>query len=424
MPEYKLRKNILAHFFARTAIVIVLVVLLASIFFYYFELHNFKQDISVDFRVNTADLFRQRDHLSTETDIQPIEQYLKNRIQVDRDIKKLTVYDENLRPICSEVRPGFPASGFLEANRDKFPFSEPVKDIVVEIVKFQGKTYLWFGGPVRNISDNIIGYAEAIKEVDPATIANFRHRRLLSIAAGVFFVLLLAASLFPLFVRAYRELRENEKLLLASNLATIKYLGDAIALRDSDTSLHNFRVTLYAIAMGEELKLSPKEMRTLIKGAFLHDVGKIGIKDNILLKSGTLTEKEFDVMKTHVELGKEIVSKDPWFRDALDVIHYHHEKFDGQGYPNGMQKDEIPLNARIFAIVDVFDALTSDRPYRSAYRLEKAQEVMKEGAGTHFDPELLEVFLKISPELYRDIAHLDKDVLERLLKEKVEYYFL
>ncbi len=237
-------------------------------------------------------------------------------------------------------------------------------------------------------------------------------------------MLLLAASLFPLFVRAYRELRENEKLLLASNLATIKYLGDAIALRDSDTSLHNFRVTLYAIAMGEELKLSPKEMRTLIKGAFLHDVGKIGIKDNILLKSGTLTEKEFDVMKTHVELGKEIVSKDPWFRDALDVIHYHHEKFDGQGYPNGMQKDEIPLNARIFAIVDVFDALTSDRPYRSAYRLEKAQEVMKEGAGTHFDPELLEVFLKISPELYRDIAHLDKDVLERLLKEKVEYYFL
>ncbi len=424
MNQYKLKRNILTQFFARTALVIIIVTLLVSVFFYYFELYSFKQEIAVNVKANTEELFRQRQNLSSESDIHSITEYLKNRIKVDRNIEKLAIYDENLKPICSEVRPGFPEKGFFHANSMKFPLSKRLKDIEVEIAEFDGSIYLWVGIPIHNFSGSTIGYAEVIKKADPAVITHYRQKRLLTIIAALFFVLLLAVSLFPLFLRAYRELRENEKMLLASNLSTIKYLGDAIALRDSDTSLHNFRVTLYAIAMGEELKLSKKDMRTLIKGAFLHDVGKIGIQDNILLKTGTLSDREFEVMKTHVDLGAAIIAKDPWFKDASDVIHYHHEKYDGSGYPKGIKKDEIPLNARIFAIVDVFDALTSDRPYRGAYKLEKAQEVMKQGAGTHFDPELLEVFLKISPELYRDIAHLDRDVLEQLLKEKVEYYFL
>ena len=312
----------------------------------------------------------------------------------------------------------------MKSHGSSSPLSHNLKDIEVAVVKDNGSTYLWIASPVYNISDVVIGYVEAIKKADAQAIANYRQRRFFSIAAGVFFVLLLALALFPLFLSAYRDLKENERLLLASNLSTIKYLGDAIALRDSETSLHNFRVTLYAIALGEEIGLAEDSMRSLIKGAFLHDIGKIGIPDNILLKAGSLTDEEFRVMKTHVDLGSEIVGKDAWFKDALDVIKYHHEKFEGSGYPQGVKKDKIPLNARIFAIVDVFDALTSDRPYRKALKLDKASEILQKGAGTHFDAELLDAFLKISPELYRDIAHLDREVLERLLMEKVEYYFL
>ncbi len=424
MPQYKIKRNILTSFFIRTGVVVLIVTGLASLFFFYFELYNFKEEVAHRFRVNAGDLFRHRQHLSTEPDIHDIQRYMDSRMRVDKDIQRLAVYDEQLRLLYETVRPGFPLARFLDVNRNRSPLSKGIDGIRVEILDQDGSTYIWLASPVKNLSDVVIGYVEALKKADPAAVAQYQKRRFFSIAAGVFFVLLLALALFPLFLRAYRDLKENEKLLLSSNLSTVKYLGDAIALRDSETSLHNFRVTLYAIALGEELGISGDRMRSLIKGAFLHDIGKIGIKDNILLKAGSLTDKEFEVMKTHVELGSEIVGKDPWFSDAVEVIRFHHEKYQGGGYPDGVKHDEIPLNARIFSIVDVFDALTSDRPYRKAYKLEKASAILKEGAGTHFDAELLETFLKISPELYRDIAHLDKEVLERLLKEKVEYYFL
>jgi len=424
MPQYKLKRNILTAFFIRTGLVIVLVAVFVSVFFYYFELYNFKQDIATRFRINAWDIFKHHQPLSKEADIHDIQQYLQSRINIDRDIEKLAVYDENLRPVYETARNGFPLSGFMEASQGNSPLSPDMKGIEVSVVQYNGATYIWVASPVSNISDTVIGYVEVIKKADERTIANYRHRRFLTIAASVFFVLLLALTLFPLFLSAYRDLKENEKLLLASNLSIIKYLGDAIALRDSETSLHNFRVTLYAIALGEELGLKSGKMRSLIKGAFLHDIGKIGIPDNILLKAGSLTDEEFGIMKTHVNLGSDIIGKDPWFKDALDVIRYHHEKFEGSGYPQALKEDMIPLNARIFAIVDVFDALTSDRPYRKAMKQEQAREILQQGAGTHFDAELLETFLKISPELYRDIAHLDREVLERLLMEKVEYYFL
>ncbi len=424
MPLYQASKNILTAFFVRTAIVIVVVAVLAAVFFYYFELYNFKKDITLNFNINAGDIFKHRQYLSTESDIHDIQRYMDRRISVDKRIQKFAVYDENMHLIYETVRPGFSVAGFLEAHRNRLHLSEGLEGVKIEILDHNGEMYLWVASSVKNVSDVLIGFVEAIEKVDKRDVALFREKRFFSVAAAVFFVLLLTAALFPLFLRAYHELRENEKLLLASNLSTVKSLGDAIALRDSETSLHNFRVTLYAIALGEEIGLSGRKMRSLIKGAFLHDVGKIGIADSILLKRGSLTEQEFNVMKTHVELGIEIVEKDPWFNDALEVIRYHHEKYEGGGYPQGIERDMIPLNARIFAIVDVFDALTSERPYKKSYKLEKACSILREGSGTHFDAELLDIFLKISPELYRDIAHLDKDVLERLLKEKVEYYFL
>jgi HD-GYP domain-containing protein (c-di-GMP phosphodiesterase class II) len=210
------------------------------------------------------------------------------------------------------------------------------------------------------------------------------------------------------------------------NLEMASVLGAAIAKRDSDTNAHNYRVTLYAIALGEAVDLDPTAMRALILGAFLHDVGKIGISDNILLKPGKLNDDEFAVMRTHVDLGIDILRDSSWLRAALDVVGNHHEKVDGSGYPKGLRGEEIPLNARIFAIVDVFDALTSERPYKKAMSCETALSIIEEGSGRHFDPQLVARFSAMAHELHRQLASVDDAALDRLqenLRRKGEHYF-
>jgi HD-GYP domain-containing protein (c-di-GMP phosphodiesterase class II) len=186
-------------------------------------------------------------------------------------------------------------------------------------------------------------------------------------------------------------------------------LGSAIAKRDNDTDIHNYRVTIYSIRIAEEMNLDYDEIRTLIKGAFLHDVGKIGISDAILLKPSNLTPGEFEVMKLHVRHGIDIVSRSDWLRDAGLVVGNHHEKYDGTGYLAGSKSDEIPRVARIFAVADVFDALTSKRPYKEAYPYEKTMEILEKSRGSHFDPEILDVFIRIAPSLYEAYANRDDD---------------
>ena len=199
-----------------------------------------------------------------------------------------------------------------------------------------------------------------------------------------------------------------------SNLHTILALGNAIAKRDSDTDEHNYRVTYYSLCLAEHLKMPPGAIRTLVKGAFLHDVGKIGIRDNILLKHDKLTDDEFTEMQTHVELGEQIVKDIRWLADAREVILFHHERYDGSGYPFGTVGNRIPLAARIFAVVDVFDALTSQRPYKQAFSYEDAiknlfNEVQR------FDPKILNAFLEISEMLYNETAPAGKmELIKRL----------
>jgi HD-GYP domain-containing protein (c-di-GMP phosphodiesterase class II) len=145
-------------------------------------------------------------------------------------------------------------------------------------------------------------------------------------------------------------------------------------------------------------------MNSLIKGAFLHDVGKIAISDNILLKPGKLTFDEFEIMKTHVLHGSEIIRSYEWLSDAVDVVLHHHEKFDGCGYPHGLRGDQIPLNARIFALADVFDALTSRRPYKEPVPVGVSLECMAEDAGSHFDPELFRIFTQDAAAMYEKFS--------------------
>jgi HD-GYP domain-containing protein (c-di-GMP phosphodiesterase class II) len=229
--------------------------------------------------------------------------------------------------------------------------------------------------------------------------------------------------LFPLLMGLNREVVRTSKAILAGNIELMEVLGSAIAKRDSDTNTHNYRVTLYAIELARTIKLPGESMRALIAGAFLHDVGKIGIPDAILLKPGKLDEQEFATMKTHVDQGDHILKKSTWLTDARDVVLNHHEKFNGGGYPRGIKGEDIPLSARIFAIVDVFDALTSERPYKAPMPLEQSLDILRRDAGSHFDPDLVAAFVNIAPALYRHLREMSDDEIEGLLRHKAAHYF-
>jgi PAS domain S-box-containing protein/putative nucleotidyltransferase with HDIG domain len=188
--------------------------------------------------------------------------------------------------------------------------------------------------------------------------------------------------------------RANLELAIAYD-ATIEGWARAMDLRDKETENHTERVTELAISLARMFGVKDSEMAHLRRGALLHDIGKIGVPDNILLKKDELTAEEWEIMKRHPQFAYEMLSPIEYLRRALDIPRCHHEKWDGTGYPRGLRGEEIPLAARIFAIADVWDALTSDRPYRSAWSREKALSYIKEQSGKHFDPQVVEVFLRM-----------------------------
>ncbi len=188
--------------------------------------------------------------------------------------------------------------------------------------------------------------------------------------------------------------RANMELTLAYD-ATIEGWSQAMDLRDKETEGHTRRVTELAIELARKLDLSPTLLVQMRRGALLHDIGKMGIPDRILLKSDKLTEDEWAIMKQHPSHAELLLSRIDYLRPAMEIPAYHHEKWDGSGYPNGLKGEQIPLSARIFAVVDVYDALTSDRPYRLAWTKEKALDYIREESGKHFDPNIANIFLKM-----------------------------
>lgn len=232
-----------------------------------------------------------------------------------------------------------------------------------------------------------------------------------------------ALVLLPIFGAFNRSVMGLSRTLLESNVDMLAVLGGTIAKRDSDTSAHNYRVTILSIRMAETLGLGAAAIRSLIKGAFLHDVGKIGILDSILLKPGKLDDEEFAVMKTHVAHGLDIIARSAWLADARDVVGCHHEKVDGSGYPAGLAGEDIPLNARIFAVADVFDALVSRRPYKEPMSLDQAMAVLEAGRARHFDPAVLDAFTRIAGPLYRDLHGKPDDEVEAEMRALVFHYF-
>ena len=181
---------------------------------------------------------------------------------------------------------------------------------------------------------------------------------------------------------------------------TLEAMGDALDLRDEETVGHSKRVTAYTIALAQAMGLESEELRTIARGAFLHDIGKIATPDSILLKPGRLNEKEMEIMKQHCERGYEMVRKIPFLRDAAEIVYAHQERFDGTGYPRGLKGEEIPLGARIFAIADSLDAMTSDRPYRKGISFTAATREILDCAGTQFDPQIVSLFLSMPTETW------------------------
>jgi len=184
---------------------------------------------------------------------------------------------------------------------------------------------------------------------------------------------------------------------------TLEALGDALDLKDSETEGHSKRVTAYTIALARAMGIKPSEIKVIARGAFLHDIGKMAIPDEILRKPGALTPEEQRVMREHCTQGYHILRKIPFLSEAAEIVFSHQEHFDGSGYPNGLRGAEIPIGARIFAVADALDAITSDRPYRKARSFDAGREEILRCSGTQFDPAVVEVFLKIPNELWHEL---------------------
>jgi len=186
---------------------------------------------------------------------------------------------------------------------------------------------------------------------------------------------------------------------------TLEALGDALDLKDAETEGHSRRVTAFTIAIARAMGMPQDQVRVIARGAFLHDVGKMAIPDAILRKPGRLTGEEQAIMRQHAALGYQMLRKIPFLHEASEIVYCHQEHFDGSGYPRGLKAEQIPLGARIFAIADTFDAMTSDRPYRAAQSISSGRREIQRYSGHQFDPDIVEVFLSISEQIWQQLRN-------------------
>lgn len=205
---------------------------------------------------------------------------------------------------------------------------------------------------------------------------------------GFWIVGLLAGHLFD----RQRSLLES---LATAHEETVDGLVAALDLREHNTGMHSQRVREYTLLLADRLGVDRRQRHHIAYGALLHDIGKIAVPDHILLKPGRLTDEEWVEIRKHPGVGYGIVRRVPFLREAAEIVHAHHERFDGRGYPRGLQREDIPLGARLFTVADVYDALTSERPYRSPMTYAGAVAEIRAGDGTQFDPKVVAAFLEV-----------------------------
>ncbi len=200
-----------------------------------------------------------------------------------------------------------------------------------------------------------------------------------------------------LLTHAYEELQKTYK-------ATLQALTGLLDLRDDETHGHSLRVVACTLRLAQEMGITdPEHLRNMEQGALLHDVGKVGVADSVLRKTAKLDDIEWMEMKGHPELGYRMLKDIDFLKDALTIVRYHHERWNGSGYPKGLKGEEIPLDARIFAVIDAYDAITSDRPYSRARSYEQAVEILRRDSGVLFDPQVVEAFLRVPKEEWQQI---------------------
>src|SRR5579862_6758147 len=199
------------------------------------------------------------------------------------------------------------------------------------------------------------------------------------------------------------QLRQAMGDLERSYSMTLEALGGALDLKDAETEGHSRRVTVFTIAIARAMGLPKDQIDVIARGAFLHDVGKMGIPDKILRKPGKLDQDEITVMREHCYHGFQILKKIPFLTEAAEIVYTHQECFDGSGYPRQLKGNQIPLGARIFAVADTLDAITSDRPYRAAQTVTAARDEIKRWSGRQFDPEVVQTFLSMPENIWGDL---------------------
>ncbi len=222
-----------------------------------------------------------------------------------------------------------------------------------------------------------------------------------------------------------KKVMEQTQELVRVYSGTLEAMILALDLREHETGYHSYRVTEYAINLGKHMKLSDEEISIIAKGALLHDIGKIGVPDHILLKPDKLTDDEWELMRKHAEFGYELLKKIEFLEHSAKIVHSHHERYDGKGYPSGLSGEDIPLGSRIFSVVDALDAMTSRRSYRKAIPFEEAVQRIAEASGTQFDPKVIEVFLQVPVEEWKGIkkrvASSSSEYLQHLMFELSKY---
>ncbi|MGE4403870.1 MAG: HD-GYP domain-containing protein, partial [Desulfobulbus sp.] len=334
----------------------------------------------------------------------------------------IALYDRSGKQLTEVVNPRYAdIEQTIRMNHRQFPLDGRRH---FERMTVDGKMVVQILVPIAREHLSFDGYLAGIFVVDQATLERLNSNLFRNVINILLAIILTTVALYPIIVALNKDVLNFSAQLLHANLEMAAALGAAVAIRDSKTSTHNYRVTLYAIHLGETIGLMPEAMRRLILGAFLHDIGKIGISDTILLKPGPLEAEECMIMRTHVALGLKIIRTSEWLSAGQEVVANHHEMFNGKGYPNGLQGTEIPLVARIFSIVDVFDALSSDRPYKNALPLAQCIAYIRKEAGAHFDPELVDRFTGIAADIYTRLLTMDEPAMMDWLGKKSLFYFL
>ena len=281
--------------------------------------------------------------------------------------------------------------------------------------------------PLRNSATDltapITGYFEGVRVI-PAWQQDqiFNNALVMALMAG-FASLACGAVLYPVVVNLSKDNVRKAREVLESHIAMMEAMGRAIAKRDSDTGAHNYRVAWIAGSIAEKFGFRGNKMQSLIVGSFLHDVGKIGIPDAILLKPGPLDSDELAIMQTHVQLGEEIVKGIGWLEGANKVVAGHHERWDGTGYPRRLKGEHIPLAARIFAVADVFDALCSRRPYKEPLNFETVMDILDRETGSHFDPDVMTAFRPMARDIYEHLADCSEEAASKMLEDRVRKHY-